>query len=88
MKKRTKMLAAGIMLMLTLVSCDDKLIPIEQVPEAAHTYVRKNYPGKRIIIAKKDRELFNTTYDATLDNGLKLTFDSKGSFVNIKRQAK
>ena len=81
MKKRTKMLVAGIMLTLTLIS-------IEQVPEAAHTYVRKNYPGKRIIIAKKDRELFNTTYDATLDNGLKLTFDSKGSFVNIKRQAK
>ena len=36
-----------------------------------------------ILIAKKETELLKTTYEVTLDNGMKLEFDSAGNLSDV-----
>ena len=78
--KKTKycvvMALFGIVLL--TASCDDKPIPVEQLPPAAKSFVEKTYPGATIIFAKKDWEWFSTEYKAHLDNGMEVKFDSDG----------
>ena len=65
------------------VSCDDQPIAPEQLPAAAKTYLQENYPGSRILIAKKDYEFPSYRYDVKLDNGLEFTFNKKGLLVDV-----
>ena len=65
------------------VSCDDKPIAPEQLPVAAQTYLQENYPGSRILIAKKDYEFLRYTYDVKLDNGLEFSFNKNGLLVDV-----
>jgi len=70
--------------LLTFVfSCDDQPIAPEQLPAAAQTYLQENYPGSRILIAKKDYEFPSYRYDVKLDNGLEFTFNKKGLLVDV-----
>ena len=64
-------------------SCDDKPIPMEQLPAVTKTYIEENYPDSKILIAKKDYEWFSTIYEVKLDNGLELTFDSDGAITDV-----
>ena len=85
MKKKTLLIAAltGILM---LSSCDDdKAIPVEQLPAPAQAFIEKNYPGRTIMIAKKETEWFVTEYKAILDNGMEVKFDSDGMPIDIDR---
>lgn len=77
--------AMAIMAALTsfAVSCDDKPIAPEQLPAAAQAYLQENYPGSRILIAKKDYEFLRYTYDVKLDNGLEFSFNKNGLLVDV-----
>lgn len=66
-----------------LTSCEEKPISVEQLPEAAQTYIQENYPDSKILIAKKDYEALSTIYEVKLDNGLELTFDSDGLLTDV-----
>ena len=81
--KLVKVLSVLAASALFITSCDDKPIAPEQLPEAVRIYVQTNYPGSRILIAKKDYEWFKTTYDVQLDNGLELSFNSNGVLTDI-----
>ena len=81
--KLVKILSVLAASALFITSCDDKPIAPEQLPEAVRIYVQTNYPGSRILIAKKDYEWFKTTYDVQLDNVLELSFNSNGILTDI-----
>lgn len=81
--KLVKVLSVLAASALFITSCDDKPIAPEQLPEAVRTYVQTNYPGSRILLAKKDWEWFRTSYDIQLDNGLELSFNSNGVLTDI-----
>lgn len=83
MKQITILITVIVALTVTLVSCDDKPIPVEQLPVAAQTYLQATYPDSKVLIAKKDSELFSTTYEVKLDNGLELSFDSDGLLYDV-----
>ena len=77
--------AMAIMAALTAfaVSCDDKPIAPEQLPAAAQANLQENYPGSRILIAKKDYEFLRYNYDVKLDNGLEFSFNKNGLLVDV-----
>lgn len=81
--KRIHISAAMIALALLCTSCEDKPIAAEQLPAAVQAFVEQNYPGSRILIAEKDRDLFKTTYNVKLDNGLELSFNKNGVLTDI-----
>jgi len=91
MKKQVLFLAALMCMMLHSVSifADDRVIPVEQLPEAAKQFVKTNFPGQTISYATVDTEFLSKTYEVRLDNGTEIEFDKKGVWdkVDCKRSA-
>ena len=80
-----------LMLMLTQsATCmaDDRVIPAEQLPAAAKSFIAKHFPQKKIAYAEKDGTI-NATYEARLSDGTEIEFDKKGNWdkVDCKRKA-
>ena len=83
MKKMRLIMALMAMMMLT-VSCDDeKVIPAEQLPQAAKTYIEKNQTGANVLIVKKEREFLSTKYKVQLDNFMEIEFDGDGMVIDM-----
>ena len=82
MKKSVLFFAALVCMMVQTVStfANDKIIPAEQLPAAAKTFIQKNFPGQAISFAKIDKDFGKTTYEVHLDNGVELEFDKKGNW--------
>ena len=83
MTKQLSIMAALICAAMMLFSCSEKPIPADQLPEAAKAYIEQQFPGQKVLFAEKDPDLFNTTYDVKLDNGMELTFDSDGMLIDV-----
>ncbi len=75
-----------ISLILSFVStnmyADGIMIPVEQLPQAAKTFVKKYFPQNTIIYA--ERELLS--YEARLDDGTEIDFDRKGNWDKVDCQ--
>jgi len=68
---------AAFALHLATACADDKLIPAEQLPEAARTFIQKSFPNESITFVQKDG-FFRPTYEVRLNNGTEIEFDNKG----------
>ena len=64
---------------------DDRVIPAEQLPAAAQTFVKKMFPKSTIAYAEKDGYT-NPTYEVYLMNGTKVEFDRKGVWEKVDTQ--
>ena len=77
------MVAFAAMVVQSAVSyADDKMIPAEQLPASAQTFVKKNFPNNTITYAEKDG-FINPTYEVLLSNGTKVEFDKKGTWDKV-----
>lgn len=76
-----------LMALMCLVSsnifADDTPIPVEQLPEAAKTFVQANFKGQKIVYAEKDWNSF----ECRLADGTKIEFTKKGAWKKIDRKA-
>ena len=72
------------------VTClaDDKIIPVEQLPASAKTFVKKYFPQATIEYATKDTEFMGTTYEVRLSDGTEVDFDKKGNWDNVDCKTK
>lgn len=69
--------------MMAMVSCDDKVVTIDQLPAPAQSYLTENYPDQKVLIIKKDIEGLSTRYEVTLESGMKVEFDGDGSLQDV-----
>ena len=69
--------------MMAMVSCDDKVVTIDQLPTPAQSYLTENYPDQKVLIIKKDIEDLSTRYEVTLESGMKVEFDGDGSLRDV-----
>ncbi len=58
-------------------------IPLNQLPETINNYLASNYADAQIIKAEIEP---NGDYEVRLDNGLKIHFNSNGSFLYIETE--
>lgn len=85
MKKIQLLLAMTSILFLT-TGCEinrKKILTVEQLPEAAQTYIKENMPDAKVLYVKKERKNFKTYYEVKFDNLMELEFDSKGEIYDI-----
>lgn len=61
-----------------------KMLTVEQLPEAAQTYIKENVTDAKVLYVKKKREAFNTTYEVQFDNQLELEFNEKGELIDAE----
>lgn len=72
---------AGFML---LSSCEfDSVVPESELPPAAKAYIEQNQPGAKVLLIKKERDLFKTKYNVTLDNRMEIEFNGDGLPVDL-----
>ena len=85
MRKSSLFFAALVCMMMQSLSsfADDRVIPTQQLPAAAQTFVQNTFPGKGIAYATIDRDFGKTTYDVRLNDGTEVDFDSKGTWDKV-----
>lgn len=85
MKKLAIVTVIALLGLTAFIACGDcdAIITTEQLPPAAKTYLEQNYPDRSILYAKKDAELFQTTYKVHLDGGLEVEFDKDGQIKDM-----
>lgn len=83
MKIKSILLVVVAFVMMAMVSCDDRVVTIDQLPALAQTYLTENYPDQKVLIIKKDLEGFSTRYEVTLDSGMKVEFDGDGNLWDV-----
>ena len=67
----------------SLVSCrNETVITVGQLPEAAQNFLREYFPESPVSYVKKEKELKGSTYEAVLQDGTEIDFDSKGERDN------
>ena len=90
MNKNKFFLVALLCMLLQSVTClaDDKIIPVEQLPAPAKTFVKKYFPQATIEYATKDTEFMGTTYEVRLSDGTEVDFDKKGNWDNVDCKTK
>ena len=79
-------LLALMALVSALASCElerEKMLTVDQLPEAAQAYINENYPDAKVLYVKKEQKNFKTKYEVKLDNRLELEFDSDGEIYDI-----
>ena len=83
MRIKSIFLIVVVFVMMAMVSCDDKVVTIDQLPAPAQSYLTENYPDQKVLIIKKDIEDFSTRYEVTLESGMKVEFDGDGSLQDV-----
>ena len=85
MKKSVLFFAALVCMMFQTVStfANDRIIPNEQLPAAAKTFIQKTFPGQSISYTKLDRDFAKTRYEVYLNNGVEVDFDKSGMWDKV-----
>ena len=84
MKKSVFFFAALVCMMMQSVStfADDRIIPAEQLPAAAKTFIQKTFPGQAVSYAKIDYD-GRKKYEVCLSNGTEVDFDKNGTWDKV-----
>lgn len=73
-----------LMLPLTAMADNDKVIETEQLPAAARTTLSKYFRGKDVALVTMDTEVFGKSYEVVFADGDKIEFNKKGEWKEIK----
>jgi hypothetical protein len=60
----------------------DRIIPAEQLPAAAKTFIQKTFPGQTVSYATIDFDGRNT-YEVCLSNGVEVDFNKNGVWDKV-----
>lgn len=62
------------------ISADDRIVPANNLPEAARAFIAANYKGQKVLRVEKDWN----SYDCILANGTKIEFNKKGVWEEVE----
>lgn len=65
-------------------SAASRPVPAEDLPETAQEFLRTHFPQSRINYTTVDRDFYDTTYEAVLDDGTKVEFRHDGTWKEIE----
>src|SRR5690606_10925981 len=85
MKTIIKTCAVAIMVMFaTATQAQDKVISFNQLPQAAHNFIKKHFDAQKVSYIKEDSNCMSgNDYEVKINDGKKLEFDSKGNWTEV-----
>lgn len=86
--KRFLIVMACVLGTMSLVKADDKPITIDQLPQAARTFLNVNFPDDKVSFATKDDDLFRPDYQVVLASGVMVKFNNAGVLEEIESRGK
>ena len=87
--KRVLSIAAAAVVCLLFVSVvavagDDVPVNVSQLPATAQNTLLTHFGSKEVVVATKDNDLFDKSYEVLFSDGDKVEFDGKGDWTEIK----
>lgn len=67
----------------TLRADDDKPIQLNQMPQAAQTFIKNHFKHAKVALAKMDDGFLSKSYEVIFTNGTKVEFDKKGAWNEV-----
>ncbi len=68
---------------LVLASCDDRPVPVAEVPQDIQVFIQQNFVGSTMTYAQRDLGLLGWEYDVTLSDGTIVKFDSDHTWDQV-----
>ncbi len=62
---------------------NDTPITTSQLPATAQEFIRTNFPGQKVALAKIETEFMEKSYEVIFTNGTKVEFDRKGNWTDV-----
>lgn len=86
--KRFLILMACVLGTVSLAKADDKPVTVDQLPQAARTFLNVNFPDDKISFATKDDDLIRPDYQVVLASGVMVKFNNAGDLEEIESRGK
>lgn len=84
MKRIRFVLLAALCLMVSATCfADGRMIPVDQLPDAAKAFVKTHFPESAIMYAEMENEAGAVKYEVKLNDGTELDFDKKGEWDKV-----
>ena len=83
MKKLALLLVGMLVSMQMMFADNDKPITFSQLPQAAQTFVKQNFPDVKVAFVKQEPDFLKKSYDVVFINGDRLEFDSNGNWKEM-----
>lgn len=86
--KRFLILMACVLGTMSLAKADDRPVTVDQLPQAARTFLNVNFPDDKISFATKDYDLIRPDYQVVLASGVMVKFNNAGDLEEIESRGK
>ncbi len=86
MKKIFTLIAIAIA-SLSVAKADDRPVTFAQLPAAAQSFIKTNFPEEKISYATKDDDFIHPDYKVVFVSGMRLQFDHAGALEQISSRA-
>jgi uncharacterized membrane protein YkoI len=86
MKMKTLLYTLGLALTFSFgsfLSAQDVKINPEDLPTNASSFIKTNFGAEKILMAEKDIDQNETSYEVHLSNGAKIEFDQNGNWKEV-----
>lgn len=71
-----------------LAKADDRPVTVDQLPQAARTFLNVNFPDDKISFATKDDDLIRPDYQVVLASGVMVKFNNAGGLEEIESRGR
>lgn len=66
------------------LSAEDKPVDYKKLPAPAKEFIKKYFPGDKVVNASKDDDLVRPEYEVYLSSGAKIDFEHSGALEKVK----
>lgn len=83
--KKMMILAAALLALDLFVACadNDRPIAVTELPQTAQQFLDTHFADRKVVLAKKDSDLFDATYEVMFADGSKVEFLKNGQWKEV-----
>ena len=82
--KKFLLMASALLAFTMMLKADDRPVTLSQLPVAAQTFIKTNFPADKLSYATKDDDIIRPDYNVVLVSGVRISFDNSGALEKIE----
>ena len=82
--KKILLMASALLAFTMMLKADDRPVTLSQLPVAAQTFIKTNFPADKLSYATKDDDIIRPDYNVVLVSGVRISFDNSGALEKIE----
>lgn len=82
--KKILLMASALLAFTMMLKADDRPVTLSQLPVAAQTFIKTNFPADKLSYATKDDDIIRPDYNVVLVSGVRISFDYSGALEKIE----